>query len=50
MMTYTQIAEAFDNLSPKDKALFIDCRIAWASGGNLCAEVTQRICKPTSDN
>ena len=50
MITYSQVAEAFDNFSPTDKALFIDNRLAWASGGNLCAEVYQRICKPTSDD
>jgi len=49
-MNYYQLTEAFDALSPTDKALFINNRLAWASGGCLCAEVTQRICKPTSDD
>ena len=48
-MPYYQLVEAFKALTPTDKALFINMRLAWASGNALCQEVTQRICKPTSD-
>ena len=44
------IYELFDELDPKQKALFIDARIAWASGGALCCEVHKRICEPLNDD
>ena len=43
------IYELFEQLTPSDKALFIDARIAWASGGALCGEVHKRICEPLND-
>ena len=43
------IYELFDELNPYDKALFVDARLAWASGGALCGEVHQRICNPLND-
>ena len=43
------IYELFEELDPKQKALFIDARLAWASGGALCAEVRMRICEPLND-
>ena len=48
-MYYDEICEAFDSLTPKDKAFFIDARLAWASGGAICAEVRMRICEPLND-
>ena len=48
-MNYGEICEAFEQLSPYEKALFIDARLAWASGGALCAEVRMRICEPLND-
>ena len=48
-MNYDEICEAFDSLTPKDKAFFIDARLAWASGGALCGEVHIRICEPLND-
>jgi len=48
-MNYSEICEAFDALNPHEKAMFIDARLAWASGGGLCGEVHQRICHPTAD-
>ena len=48
-MYYDEICEAFESLTPKDKALFIDARLAWASGGAICGEVHKRICEPLSD-
>ena len=48
-MNYADICEAFEKLTPSDKALFIDARIAWASGGALCGEVHKRICEPLND-
>ena len=48
-MSYADLAEAFEQLTPHDKALFIDARLAWASGGALCGEVHTRICEPLSD-
>ena len=49
-MYYDEICEAFDSLTPKDKAMFIDTRLAWASGGALCGEVRIRICEPLNDD
>lgn len=49
-MSYGDICEAFDSLTPSDKALFIDARLAWASGGALCGEVRMRICEPLNDD
>ena len=43
------IYELFDALDPKQKASFIDARLAWASGGALCGEVHKRICNPLND-
>ncbi len=48
-MNNSDIYDAFDSLTPKDKALFIDARLAWASGGALCGEVRMRICEPLND-
>ena len=48
-MSYGDICDAFEQLSPSDKALFIDARLAWASGGALCCEVRMRICEPLND-
>ena len=48
-MYYDEICEAFESLTPKDKALFIDARLAWASGGAICGEVHTRICAPLND-
>ena len=39
----------FDELDPKQKALFIDARLDWATNGALCGEITQRLCLPTND-
>ena len=44
------IYELFDELDPKQKASFIDARLAWCSGGALCGEITLRLCHPTEDN
>jgi len=40
----------FESLNPYEKARFIDDRLAWASNGALCSEVTLRLCSPMSDN
>ena len=48
-MSYADLCEAFDSLTPYDKALFIDARLARASGGALCGEVHIRICDPLCD-
>ena len=44
------IYELFEQLTPSDKALFIDARLAWATGGALCAEIRMRICEPLNDD
>ena len=44
------IYELFDELDPKQKALFIDARIAWSSGSAICGEVRKRICEPLNDD
>ena len=49
-MNYADLCEAFECLTPKDKALFIDARLAWASGGAICGEVHTRICDPSFDD
>jgi len=49
-MNYGDICEAFDSLTPQLKALFIDARLAWASGGAICGEVHKRICEPLNDD
>lgn len=48
-MSYSDLTEAFDSLTPQLKTLFIDARLAWCSGGALCGEVHKRICTPMSD-
>ena len=48
-MSYGDICDAFEQVSPSDKALFIDARLDWASGGALCGEVRMRICEPLND-
>ncbi len=48
-MYYDEICDAFEQLTPHDKALFIDARLAWASGGAICGEVHTRICDPSFD-
>ena len=45
-MNYSELCEAFEALSARDKALFIDARLAWASGAAICGEVHKRICNP----
>ena len=49
-MSYADLVDAFEQLNAHDKALFIDARIAWASGGALCGEVQKRICEPLNDD
>ena len=49
-MTYADLVDAFEQLNPQLKTMFIDARIAWASGGALCGEVHKRICKPLNDD
>ena len=48
-MRYDHLCEGFNELTPSQKALFIDARLAWASGGGLCGEVHKRICTPMTD-
>ena len=48
-MYYDEICEAFEQLSPYEKARFIDARLDWATGGALCGEVRMRICEPLND-
>ncbi len=49
-MEQKTIYELFDELDPKQKAFFIDARLAWASGGAICGEVHKRICEPLNDD
>ena len=49
-MDYAEICEAFEQLNPYDKALFMDARLAWASGSAICGEVRKRICEPLNDD
>lgn len=49
-MSYADLAQAFEQLSPTEKATFIDARLDWATNGALCGEMTQRLCHPTEDN
>ena len=51
-MYYDEICEAFEQLSPYEKARFIDAdaRLDWATGGALCGEVRMRICEPLNDD
>jgi hypothetical protein len=44
------VYELFEELDPKQKASFIDARLAWTSNGALCGEITLRLCHPTEDN
>ena len=45
-MEQRTIDELFDELDPKQKASFIDERIAWAT----CAEITLRLCYTPEEN
>jgi len=47
---YETLEKSFDLLNPYQKAQFIDARLAWASGGAVCAEVHKRICAPMTDD
>ena len=47
---YETLEKSFEFLNPYEKAKFIDARLAWASGGALCNELTNRVCQPTKDN
>ena len=38
--------KSFDLLNPYEKAKFMDARLAWASNGAICKEVTVRLCNP----
>ena len=49
-MEQRTIDELFDELDPKQKASFIDERIAWATCGTLCAEITLRLCYTPEEN
>ena len=49
-MEQRTIDEIFDELDPKQKASFIDARIAWATYGTLCAEITLRLCYTPEEN
>ncbi len=49
-MEQKTIYELFDELDPKQKALFIDARLDWATNGSLCNQITLRLCSPMSDN
>ena len=40
------IYEQFEELTPFQKARFIDARLDWASGGALCNEIRIRMCEP----
>ena len=48
-MTYSSLQAAFEELSPRDKGLFIGARLAWAPGSLLCLELFTRLCHPTAD-
>ena len=45
-MLYHELVAAFEELNAHEKALFIDARLAWATGGAICGEVHKRICQP----
>ncbi len=49
-MNYDDICEAFESLTPQLKAMFIDARLSWSTGGALCGEVHKRICEPLNDD
>lgn len=40
-MCYAMICEAFEQLTPQDKALFIDARLEWASGAISYAAICE---------
>ena len=42
--------KSLDLLNPYEKAQFMDARLAWASGGALCREITIRMCNPLNEN
>ena len=48
-MDYSVCYKYFENLSAKEKALFIDARLAWATNGGLTGEITLRLCHPGED-
>ncbi len=47
---YETLEKSFDLLNPYEKAQFMDDRLAWASNGALCREITTRLCNPQNDN
>ena len=49
-MSYSELSEAFEALSAREKQWFIDARLAWASGAAICGEVHKRICEPLNDD
>ena len=48
-MNYDEICDGFESLTPQLKAMFIDARLGWATGGAICGEVRMRICEPLND-
>ena len=49
-MSYSELCEAFEALSPDEQTLFIDARIDHASHGALCGEVQKRIFNTQKDD
>ena len=45
-MYYHELFAAFEKMSAREKALFIDSRLAWATNGMLLSEVSKRIYNP----
>lgn len=49
-MELKTIDELFEELNPKQKASFIDARIAWATCGTICEEIKLRLCYAPEEN
>ena len=45
-MYYSKLCEAFEQMSAREKDLFIDSRLKWATNGMLLSEVSKRIYNP----
>ena len=45
-MYYHELCEAFEKMSAREKALFIDSRLKWATNGMLLSELSVRLYGP----
>ena len=48
-MYYSELCEAFEQMSAREKALFIDSRLKWATNAMLLSEISARLYGPEEE-